>query len=43
MRDLREDFEDDVEMFSTLLGWTDVVSLAVMLTVLILMFWWWLW
>jgi hypothetical protein len=30
-------------MFSTLLGWTDVVSLAVMLTVLILMFWWWLW
>ena len=43
MRDLREDFEDDVEMFATLLGWTDIVSFAAMLAVLILLFWWWLW
>jgi hypothetical protein len=43
MKDLREDFEDDVELFATFLGWTDAVSLAMMLTVLVLLFWWWLW
>jgi hypothetical protein len=43
MRELRDDFDDDMQVFTAILGWTDVVSLTLMLTVLVLLFWWWLW
>jgi hypothetical protein len=43
MRDLREDVEDDAESFIRILSWTDVVSYAAAITVLILLFRWWLW
>jgi hypothetical protein len=39
MRELRDDFDDDVEAFTTILGRTDVVSFTLMLTVLVLLFW----
>jgi hypothetical protein len=40
MRDLKEDFEDDVEQFARSLAWTDVVSYALTIPLLVLLAWW---
>jgi hypothetical protein len=42
MRDCRVDFEHDFEQFATILGWTDAISLALTIPLLLVLYWWFL-
>ena len=40
MRDLNRDFEEDVERFARSLAWRDVITYALTLPLVVLLFWW---
>jgi hypothetical protein len=43
VKGVRQDFEDDREMFALMLRWNDTVSYIAILAILLLLLWWWLW